>query len=215
MVNYMIQNKKAVSPLIATVLIIGFTVALAAVVITWGSRFVQQTQEEVDITSQIGLACSKLDFRVDKIECENGFCARGLCNTVADCPAPSAFCVNGLCIMDFGALAVCTTDSNCLVSGTSCFANISKITMTSNSNQDITGFTFIVTNPIDVNVDTGNENVILNGFYIKQYSWAPPRPSRPIKFEAIAHVTVGGRTEVCQAGIEKVESTTSLCGYTP
>jgi len=36
------MNKKGISPLIATVLIIGFTVALAAIIITWGSGFVNK-----------------------------------------------------------------------------------------------------------------------------------------------------------------------------
>src|SRR3989344_7572774 len=63
------MNKRGISPLIATVLIIGFTVALAAVIITWGTRFVQQTQEDVDVSTQIGLACSKLNFDIVDIDC--------------------------------------------------------------------------------------------------------------------------------------------------
>ncbi len=167
------MDKKAVSPLIATVLIIGFTVALAAVVITWGSRFVQQTQEEVDITSQIGLACSKLDFEIGAIDCDST-----------------------------------TTPAN----------QISKITMKSTSNQDITGFTFRARNPTVIGVETGHTNTPLTRFsvteYIAPFTWSvTPPPADITEIEAIAHVTVGGRTEVCQAGIEKVESTTSLCGY--
>lgn len=40
------MNKKAVSPLIATVLIIGFTVALSAIVMTWGGVFMREEVEE-------------------------------------------------------------------------------------------------------------------------------------------------------------------------
>ena len=42
------MNKKAVSPLIATVLIIGFTVALAAIVMTWAGGFMRQTIGETE-----------------------------------------------------------------------------------------------------------------------------------------------------------------------
>ena len=38
------MDKRGISPLIATVLIIGFTVALAAVIITWGGRFILRLQ---------------------------------------------------------------------------------------------------------------------------------------------------------------------------
>ena len=61
--------KKGVSPLIATVLIIGFTVALAAMIITWGGRFVQQAQEDVDVRSKVSLACSRLNFKITKATC--------------------------------------------------------------------------------------------------------------------------------------------------
>ena len=38
--------KRGISPLIATVLIIGFTIVLAAVVIRWGGDFLTGTTEE-------------------------------------------------------------------------------------------------------------------------------------------------------------------------
>ncbi|MEK6937205.1 MAG: archaellin/type IV pilin N-terminal domain-containing protein [Nanoarchaeota archaeon] len=66
-------NKKGISPLIATVLLIGFTVALAGVVITWGGGFVDRitagTEERTDIT----LACSSdVRFEIDKVVCNDG-----------------------------------------------------------------------------------------------------------------------------------------------
>ena len=63
----MFMNKKGISPLIATVLIIGFTVALAAVIITWGGRFIQQTQDDVDRSTQVGLMCSRLSFEIIRL----------------------------------------------------------------------------------------------------------------------------------------------------
>ena len=64
------MNTKGISPLIATVLIIGFTVALAAIIITWGGRFIQETTEDVDLQTKIGLSCAKLDFKINSVDCQ-------------------------------------------------------------------------------------------------------------------------------------------------
>ena len=40
------MDKKGISPLIATILIIGFTIALAAVIISWEQTFTRQIQQE-------------------------------------------------------------------------------------------------------------------------------------------------------------------------
>ena len=61
------KNKKAISPLIATVLIIGFTIVLGAMVMQWGSAFFRQMTEQTGKTSQAGLACTQLDYSVDKV----------------------------------------------------------------------------------------------------------------------------------------------------
>ena len=58
------MNKKGISPLIATVLVIGFTVALAAVIITWGQGFIKDTTENVDIQTQAQLKCTNVDFGI-------------------------------------------------------------------------------------------------------------------------------------------------------
>ncbi len=52
-------NKKGISPLIATVLIIGFTVALAAVIMVWGQGFIKGMQEKTQSTSDAQLACAQ------------------------------------------------------------------------------------------------------------------------------------------------------------
>ncbi|MBS3107878.1 hypothetical protein J4468_03075 [Candidatus Woesearchaeota archaeon] len=57
-------NKKGISPLIATVLIIGFTVALAAVIMVWGSDFIKSTTDDVDRTTKVQIACTNADFKV-------------------------------------------------------------------------------------------------------------------------------------------------------
>ncbi len=63
-------NKKGISPLIATVLLIGFTVALAAVVITWGSGFVQRiTTGTEDRTTRTVTCTSDVNFEITKVDC--------------------------------------------------------------------------------------------------------------------------------------------------
>ena len=48
-------NKKGITPLIATVLLIGFTVALAGIVITWGGGFVERIQSGTDERTALDL----------------------------------------------------------------------------------------------------------------------------------------------------------------
>ncbi len=64
--------KRGISELISVVLIIGFVVALSAIIITSGSRFVSETQSDVDVTSQASLACSKINFKIKNVFCNNG-----------------------------------------------------------------------------------------------------------------------------------------------
>ena len=52
------MKKKAVSPLIATVLLIAFAVALGAVVMNWGRSYVEETAEKARTTSDTKVSCS-------------------------------------------------------------------------------------------------------------------------------------------------------------
>ncbi len=52
------RQKKGISPLIATVLILGFTVALAAVIMVWGQRFTVGIQKQTEETATIQLNCA-------------------------------------------------------------------------------------------------------------------------------------------------------------
>lgn len=59
------KSKKAISPLIATVLILGFTVALAAIIMTWGTGFTKNIQKSTEETSNNQLKCAlDVDFEV-------------------------------------------------------------------------------------------------------------------------------------------------------
>jgi len=63
------MNKKGISPLIATVLLIGFTVALAAVIMTWGGGFVRDMTRSTEQSTQSALKCTQLDFKIQKASC--------------------------------------------------------------------------------------------------------------------------------------------------
>jgi len=52
------MQKKAISPLIATVLLIGFTIVLAAVVIQWGGQLVDKIKGQTEVSSDVNLICS-------------------------------------------------------------------------------------------------------------------------------------------------------------
>ncbi|MDD4877921.1 MAG: CARDB domain-containing protein [Candidatus Nanoarchaeia archaeon] len=56
--------RKGISPLIATVLIIGFTVALAAIIMTWGTTFSKGMQKTTEATTEEQLACAQ-DVNID------------------------------------------------------------------------------------------------------------------------------------------------------
>ena len=53
-----LMKKNGISPLIATVLILGFTVALAAIIMTWGTGFVKKMQESTEETANIQVVCA-------------------------------------------------------------------------------------------------------------------------------------------------------------
>ncbi|MBS3168049.1 hypothetical protein J4216_02925 [Candidatus Woesearchaeota archaeon] len=58
------KNKKGISPLIATVLVIGFTIVLAALVITWGTKLFRTTVDDTASASKFNLACTT-GFKID------------------------------------------------------------------------------------------------------------------------------------------------------
>lgn len=58
------KNKKGISPLIASILLIGFTVALAAIIMTWGTSFVKKQTEQTETEGSKALDCAKLNLRI-------------------------------------------------------------------------------------------------------------------------------------------------------
>src|SRR3989338_8473878 len=54
------MNKKGISPIIATILILGFTVVLAAVFFTWGSGFFSKAQQDTANTVRLSSVCTEV-----------------------------------------------------------------------------------------------------------------------------------------------------------
>jgi len=69
----MIKNKRGISPLIATVLLIGFAVALAAVVMTWGLDFIKSTADTTEQQTENTLICAtELSFAISNVDLNAG-----------------------------------------------------------------------------------------------------------------------------------------------
>jgi len=74
----MLNSKKGVSPLIATVLLIAFAVALGAVIMNWGRGFVQQQTDQADKTADTKLTCGlKVSLKVANIDQTPQICYGG------------------------------------------------------------------------------------------------------------------------------------------
>lgn len=54
------MKKRGISPLIATVLLIGFIIALVAVVMLWGKGFIQEKAEKEGELAQAQLSCTRI-----------------------------------------------------------------------------------------------------------------------------------------------------------
>ena len=61
------RSRKGVSPLISTVLLIAFAVALGAVVMNWGSDYVKNTAKSTSTTSDTDVKCS-MNAYLDLVE---------------------------------------------------------------------------------------------------------------------------------------------------
>ncbi len=64
------KNKKGISPLIATVLLIGLTVALVVVVANWSFDFLKKTTKDTEDRTKQSLACANdLSFQITEVDC--------------------------------------------------------------------------------------------------------------------------------------------------
>ncbi len=68
--NRLLKSRKAVSPLIATVLLIAFAVALGAVVMNWGRGYVEDTANMARERSDTEVTCAS-EVGVDLVDIDN------------------------------------------------------------------------------------------------------------------------------------------------
>lgn len=107
-------NKRGISPLIATVLIIGFTIVLAVLVIAWLSGVFQQNLEEQDCTVELQNFCGDLTGLL-KITAEETFTGSEVTVNVAwlgdtsDAP-PLAITLRGANLATLGTASIDSVD---------------------------------------------------------------------------------------------------------
>lgn len=63
----MFRSKKAVSPLIATILLIVFSIALGAVVMSWGEAYIEEKAEFVKGTQETVAGCDATVLKIIKV----------------------------------------------------------------------------------------------------------------------------------------------------
>lgn len=61
------MDKRGISPLIATVLIIGFTIVLAAVIFVWGNDFIKGSLQKVDASEEKLSTCAATTIKLTNI----------------------------------------------------------------------------------------------------------------------------------------------------
>jgi len=99
-------SKKGVSPLIAAVLLIAFTVALGAIIMTWGRGFVQQQTDTVNSESAQQMTCS-LNTMIEFVKVDTAaqvcWTPSGLNATIKNSGAQAITGGNFLVILNYGA----------------------------------------------------------------------------------------------------------------
>ena len=66
------RGKKGISPLIAAVLLVAFTVVVIGVVMVWGKNFFQETSEKQGIVSKQKFDCSMIEITIRGVNYQSG-----------------------------------------------------------------------------------------------------------------------------------------------
>jgi len=67
--NKMLNNKRGITPLIATILLVGFVVVIITIVLIWGTDFVKDIQEKQGGIATTGLECTiDIQIAINNIE---------------------------------------------------------------------------------------------------------------------------------------------------
>ena len=70
------RSRKGVSPLIATILLIVFSIALGAVVMSWGEAYVEDKAEFVQGVQEAGSGCANARFNIVNIAGQPQICSK-------------------------------------------------------------------------------------------------------------------------------------------
>ncbi|RME54328.1 hypothetical protein D6777_04180 [Candidatus Woesearchaeota archaeon] len=75
-----LTRKRGISPLIATVLLTGFTVTAVALIIVWGKAFTGETAEKQEAMTNARLSCENIEYTVTNAKFSGGKLILGLKN---------------------------------------------------------------------------------------------------------------------------------------
>ncbi len=103
---------KGISPLIAAVLLIAFTVSIATIILGWFSSFTKGTTANISSQTQTAIGCSAADITIDHIYCSGTTCRVLVSNT----GSKDLTSVNAMIVTTDGT-ACSTTSSNNLTKG--------------------------------------------------------------------------------------------------
>lgn len=70
----MLTRKKGISPLIATVLLIGFVIAIGLLMILWGKGYIEELAQKRGLLAEKQQQCSNVEVTAVKAECTGGSC---------------------------------------------------------------------------------------------------------------------------------------------
>jgi len=73
----MFKNKRGISPLFATILLIAFSVALGAVVMSWGESYIEEKAEFAKGVQEVSRGCDNIFFSIMTIQAVPQICKRG------------------------------------------------------------------------------------------------------------------------------------------
>ena len=73
----MFKDRKGISPLVATVLLIAFSVALGAVVMSWGETYIEEKAQFVSGQSEVGGPCDAAAVAIIIVKDQLQLCTRG------------------------------------------------------------------------------------------------------------------------------------------
>lgn len=124
-------SKRGVSPLIATVLLIAFAVALGAVIMNWGRGFVQERTADVEKTTKIETGCAlDVQLKVSEISgtpqlCYGGSGTAGQINFTLDNQGKKDIKALGIVVGGAsGVYQLATLNISPIISGGALFGNV-------------------------------------------------------------------------------------------